>query len=357
MSSQPPKIKFNYVFQVFLLIIFSMFSFLIGYFIKQHEIIPCPQPIITSNIPKTDLISPQTIKPKLVIPRTLQTNQTTIQSPPLSMKIYKFPPQNKELNWPSVLTNVFSMYYHPTSPVSSEILLQSTQLPSKYPSISEKTPEEPYQTNCQKVYLTRTGSLANMPNKCLAVSFVNEHNADPVPHSLRLGKIAGMVNMYQPDYTSKYARKSARILTQAFIEHLGELQQDLLKLLGSPIRSNGTKRSIMIIVLNEGVLDIFLNFICSCQASGVTTIYEDLVVFIGQPTLTKILTNMGFKVFYSPHLGQIPKDAAGAYGDGIFGSLMWFKASALYLATSIGFNVLFQVSLFVYFHLFLLLLF
>ncbi len=41
-------------------------------------------------------------------------------------------------------------------------------------------------------------------------------------------------------------------------------------------------------------------------------------------------------------LGYIPPKAAGSYGDGIFGKLMWLKTTSVYIAIQAGFHVIFQ---------------
>jgi hypothetical protein len=227
---------------------------------------------------------------------------------------------------PKVLEEVFSMVHHPASPISSEILLfHDIQFDS-------------YASQCREIYLTRTGSLANMPNKCLALSILNFSHADPIPHTIRRGLIAKLQDKFSQDYADSYALKEEAQLLPPFLAHLDELSNDLRKLVGN-------QDTIIVMVLNTGVLDLFVNFLCSCRSAGLLdSVLTQLVVFTVQSDLQPVLSSMGVKVFCSPHLGKIPANAAGAYGDHVFGLLMWLKNSAVFVASYAGYNVLFQVS-------------
>jgi len=45
---------------------------------------------------------------------------------------------------------------------------------------------------------------------------------------------------------------------------------------------------------------------------------------------------------YHPFYGDIPKEAAGSYGDKTFGKLMWLKTTSVYVTQQAGFDVIFQ---------------
>ncbi len=98
-------------------------------------------------------------------------------------------------------------------------------------------------------------------------------------------------------------------------------------------------------VVNEGVLDVFLNFLCSLQQAS-PKLYDDVskkvVVFVGQRSLVDVIQALGVRAFFSPHLGPIPSKAAGFYGDKTFGVMMWLKAASVYLTAVAGYNLLFQ---------------
>lgn len=100
------------------------------------------------------------------------------------------------------------------------------------------------------------------------------------------------------------------------------------------------RRTAILMVANEGVMDLVLNFLCSCQQAKIDL--RTVVVISGQQELIPLIQDMGAHALHDEAFGPIPKDAAGNYGDGVFGRLMWFKATSIYAAANAGFNVLFQ---------------
>ena len=272
-------------------------------------------------------------------PKLLEDHPPAKYTPSIRHFLLTLNPFYKSLNkikQPKALTEVFSMFHHPSSPLTSEILLRAR-------NVTFAPVQQNLYQDCQSVYLTRTGSLANMPNKCLSIVLGSPIDIDPVPHYHRRGKIAGMVNMFQSDYIKHGSLRTEKLLLSLFVEHLEEVTQQFLKVAGPPLREDGERRSIMVMVLNEGVIDVFFNFVCSCRAAGISEIFDSLIVILGQDHLVDVIEKMGVKAFYSPHLGPIPKKAADFYGDLTFGILMWFKVTSVYLAYRAGFNVLFQV--------------
>jgi hypothetical protein len=91
-------------------------------------------------------------------------------------------------------------------------------------------------------------------------------------------------------------------------------------------------------------MDLILNFLCSCHDANIDP--TTVVVILGQADLIPLVEDMGAHAMHDGAFGPIPKDAADNYGDGVFGRLMWLKATSIYTAASAGFNVLFQVFLF-----------
>ena len=95
-------------------------------------------------------------------------------------------------------------------------------------------------------------------------------------------------------------------------------------------------------VANEGVLDLVLNFICSCREGAANVDLSTVVVFLGQPEYAPLIESMGAKAIYHPFYGNIPKKAAGSYGDNVFGKMMWLKTTSVYVTQQAGFDVIFQ---------------
>ena len=236
-----------------------------------------------------------------------------------------------------IFNEIFSQLHHPGAPVTTELLI------NLHNNITEEMKStNPYQT-CNEVYLTRTGSATSMSNKCIALSIVRDGDASPYMHGHRSGLSAKLVDRYQGDIVDSISLREERVFLPLFIKNLNNLVKSFQSKMGNPVLSNGKRKAITIMVANEGVMDLVLNFICSCRASNIE-IKDNLIVFVGQPELASILEDIGIKTFYHEALGPIPKKAAGFYGDNVFGVLMWLKTTSVYLATKSGYDVLFQVK-------------
>ena len=103
---------------------------------------------------------------------------------------------------------------------------------------------------------------------------------------------------------------------------------------------DGSRRALIIMVANEGVMDLALNFICSAESSGIDL--STVVMFVGAESDVVLVENMGAIAVYNPALGSMPKHAAKEYLDETFSNMMWFKTTSVFLAIEAGFDVLFQ---------------
>jgi hypothetical protein len=128
---------------------------------------------------------------------------------------------------PRALTEVFSMFHHPASRVSAEIVIQPRPKASLPASLTKNSKDKLY-GRCETFYLTRTGSLEGMPNKCLAVALVSESFVDPIPHYHRRGLIAKLVNMYQKDYISQKSLSTENALMPMLLGNLDQVSQHLV---------------------------------------------------------------------------------------------------------------------------------
>jgi len=265
----------------------------------------------------------------------------------------------------SVLRQVFSQLHHPETPVKAELILKQATQQDFLPLVSQGLPQtkviplppsQPF-SQCSSIYLTRSGSRESMPNKCVAVVNVAAQAASSSFHSHRYGTQAKMVDQYVTDWATDKEYTDESILLPLILQRLDSVVAEFLKVMGNPLlpaepnpsasassSASGApptaRRSAFVMVANEGVMDLLLNFICSCQANGISL--ANLVVFVGQKEYAPLIKNLGAVPFYSPFLGAIPRKAADNYGDAVFSRLMWLKATAVYVAAKAGFNVLFQ---------------
>ena len=227
--------------------------------------------------------------------------------------------------------DVFNNLHHPASPAkSSYIYTQSMKWDNN------KTIE----SQCSKLYLTRTGSRQSQPNKCVAVSRIPEGVGSIVQHSYRTGYTALLTNQYLNDYARGHTFKEEIELLPPILNNLPKLIELFISKMGNPIKPDGSRRTAIVMVANDGVMDLMLNFMCSAEASGIDL--SSIVVFVGTDDMLDLIEGMGAQAIYSPDLGSMPKHAAGSYLDSTFARMMWFKVTSVFLALTAGFEVLFQ---------------
>jgi hypothetical protein len=132
----------------------------------------------------------------------------------------------------------------------------------------------------------------------------------------------------------KKSAESDRLLVD-FFSGLDEMTEAISATLKKIQRQN----DIIVMSINEGHLDLLLNFILSAKKQSIDI--SNLFVF-GTPEAVRILNALSINAFYHPGLGTFPKNAAGTYGDSTFRKMMWLKVAPIYLIQRLGYNVLFQ---------------
>ena len=243
----------------------------------------------------------------------------------------------------SVVYDIFGALHHP-SPINNlkaEIILSNNN--GHYSNISD----------CSEIYLTRSGSRPNMPNKCVAVVTASPSDVSPVRISHRIGTQAGMTDRYAADMHADHTDKHD--MPQAFMQDRQVLIDMFLTKMGNPIDPiTGERRVAFVMLANSGMVDLVINFMCSARSANIDL--KDVVVFVGDQESADIMENLGLMYFMHPSAGMMPKQAAGFYGDKSFTYMMWLKVTSVYIASTAGFDVLFQVRhcdmiFFVFLHL------
>lgn len=97
---------------------------------------------------------------------------------------------------------------------------------------------------------------------------------------------------------------------------------------------------MIVMTLNDGELDLFLNYACSCVFHNISL--ERVIVFSGSPEVIKIIESTGAMGVYNPGFSEVSREHSLDYIDYIFVDMMWFKAMSLYVMIHLGYNVLFQ---------------
>ena len=229
----------------------------------------------------------------------------------------------------SVISKGLGVLHHPPSPSNAEFIVSQGRKIESY-------------DDCTEIYMTRSGSRASMPNKCVAVLYTDREKVSPWMHSHRYGIQAKEVDKYTADFMERvnYPQEVEELplMLHGYDPSIAQFR----KILGSAYGKDGTRRTVIVMVANEGVIDLVLNFLCSCREKAANIDISSIVVFLGQPEYVTLINKMGARGIYNQYLSKIPKKAAGNYGDNTFGKLMWLKTTSVYIALTAGFDVIFQ---------------
>lgn len=200
----------------------------------------------------------------------------------------------------------------------------------------------PVKMSCEKLYMTRTGSRQSQPNKCVAVARIPEGFASIVQHSYRTGYTALLTNQYLNDYSRPESYPEEKVLLHPLLTDISLLIEEFKVKMNrnGHVWPNNTRRSAIVMVANEGVMDLLLNFICSAEGVGIDL--GTVMVFVGAPSYVPLLEDMGVNAMYHSSLGEMPRSAAKMYMDSAFARMMWLKTTSVYVAMAAGYDVLFQ---------------
>lgn len=232
-----------------------------------------------------------------------------------------------------ISNEIFGNLHHPASPAKTAYVINEKV--EWIGGDKDAIPE-----NCNEVYLTRTGQRASQPNKCVSIVRVPEGVTSPVHHSHRTGFTARLTDQYLNDHARGISFTEEFELLQPLLAELETLQKQFVEKMGNPIGSDGQRKTAIVMVANEGVMDLLLNFVCSAEGVGIDV--KMIMVYVGTKEYVKLIENMGANAIYSPSLGSMPSQAARGYLDTTFQRMMWFKTTSVFLAASSGFEVLFQ---------------
>uniref|UniRef100_A0A7S2MNR5 Nucleotide-diphospho-sugar transferase domain-containing protein n=1 Tax=Octactis speculum TaxID=3111310 RepID=A0A7S2MNR5_9STRA len=197
---------------------------------------------------------------------------------------------------------------------------------------------------CDELVVVITGKK---PKTCLAVlerTFLQpEVMKLELPQGVRWNSAAvnsipwtqpGTVDLYPRGHHRENSIDKLGILLKHYLEMKEELKPILTQI------SRFKKKTVIVMCLNQGNLDLVFNFICSCRNLNIDI--RNLIVFAADELTHKTLTTFGVQSYWHVGLGDFPAAAARAYGDATFVSLMWLKVVSVFLVNDLGFNQIFQ---------------
>jgi hypothetical protein len=117
-------------------------------------------------------------------------------------------------------------------------------------------------------------------------------------------------------------KESLRKLT-TFLNHRDDMLKKLEPMVKKAGQSSAYGNTVTVMCLNAGMLDLALNFVCSCRNHKIDI--SSLIVFASDKVTHDTLIMLGVQAFWHNGFGNLPIDAANGYGDATFVAMMWLK--------------------------------
>lgn len=120
---------------------------------------------------------------------------------------------------------------------------------------------------------------------------------------------------------------------------------ELEPVLNERVAVGQTDRTVVVLAVNRGVLDLVANFLCSARHNikgGDALVKDRAVVFAADADAARALEPSVAAVYSHDALGAFPSKAAGRYGDSTFVAMMWLKMVSVFLVNRCGRDALFM---------------
>ena len=126
-------------------------------------------------------------------------------------------------------------------------------------------------------------------------------------------------------------KESLKKLT-TFLQHRENMLGQLNYFVKNAKNAKKHKNTIIVMCLNAGMIDLALNFVCSCRKSDIDI--SNLIVFASDKATHETLTEFGLQSFWHEGFGKLPSNAAAGYGDMTFVAMMWLKVFSFFVICS-----------------------
>mmetsp|Transcript_7742 Transcript_7742/g.11496 ORF Transcript_7742/g.11496 Transcript_7742/m.11496 type:complete len:492 (+) Transcript_7742:29-1504(+) len=204
----------------------------------------------------------------------------------------------------------------------------------------------PYETTIMNPYShTRCTTIANgMSHEngaCFAVASTRRTNNSYLLQ--RYTDVPSLEGIFSP--TGFFSRPGNRKGRKRFTEKLGPLlatlspvEEEMQEILEGRGLMSGS--DVVVMVVNDGEMDLFMNFACSCAHHNLSL--SSVVVFAASSEIVPLITATGALGYYHSDFASASRESSKVYLDGIFVDMMWYKAFSVWLMLKLGYNVLFQ---------------
>ena len=104
--------------------------------------------------------------------------------------------------------------------------------------------------------------------------------------------------------------------------------------------NHDNNKDLVVMVVNAGELDLFLNFACSTALHNIDI--SNVVVFCGSEDIIPVVEKTGALGLYHSGFFSVSRQTSHDYLDFTFVDMMWYKCFSIYLILREGYNILFQ---------------
>eukprot|EP01031_Cornospumella_fuschlensis_P023523 gene23523-28529_t len=205
------------------------------------------------------------------------------------------------------------------------------------------------QDTCFAVYLTPNSNITydiQRFDSDIDIYGLSISNPDPSQIDKYSAKYAPNVHnkghQYPTGFFRKVPKERGRERTKEKLGTFLKYFADIEKQLRQKFRERGIQKGddIVVMVVNEGELDLFVNFACSCRFHSISM--SHILVFAGSEGMVRIVEATGAMGLYHTGFASVSRKASQDYLDRVFVDMMWYKAFSVYIVLREGLNILFQ---------------
>ena len=260
-------------------------------------------------------------------------NVKVVQSSPKSPSVRSMPPQPRqevELVDPTAFHKHRFDYMGDISTVST-LLLQK---------------ESDYKRTC--AHYVNPFSWLRRPdgvgiNNCLAVVRASQPESAPIIRykpKLKLDDPGADGHGFFTKVTIGRSRTKTALKFMPFVKNFDSMDRYVNARLASRNYHEKGIDTLVIMVVNAGELDLFLNLACSARKHGIPL--DNFVVFAGGDSIIPTIESTGALGLYHRGFFSVSRHASHDYLDFTFVDMMWYKCFSIFLMLRSGYNIVFQ---------------
>jgi hypothetical protein len=206
------------------------------------------------------------------------------------------------------------------------------------------------QTHQCESYANMASSMKLNVKSCVGIALTKGEQATPYLQRFNSDakKTGRPLNRITPKTSGIFrhvAKKKGRTaLAQKFsplLKHLPSIEKTWTQLLDA--RGIQPGDDLVLMVVNDGEIDLFLNFACSCRAHGIPL--HNVMVICASAEIVAMVRGTGAIGFFHPYFARVDKHASSGYLDKIFVEVISFihcSPLVIYLTTSFSLSLSFS---------------